>query len=151
MIVDAFKNRSNYIGIKDDISLAFKFIEDFNERELPIGRYDIQGDNVYAMVQSYDTLSQTEKEWETHKEYIDIQYIIDGNEKIYWMNMGGLQPCTKYDVEKDCTFFKGHEGNGIALNKGDFMILFPEDAHKPGCTNFEKTNVKKIVIKVKNK
>ena len=149
MIVDVLKNKDIYCGISAGIMKAFKFIEDFNKSELPVGRYDLDGDNVYAMVQNYDTLPQTEKKWETHKEYIDVQYVAEGNEKIYWVNVEGLIPCTEYNIEKDYMLFDGFEGNGVILEKGAFMILFPEDAHKPGCTNAKTMNINKIVVKVK--
>jgi len=149
MIVDNLRNYSLYLEVNKGFQGAFKFIEEFNKSELPVGRYEIDGNNVYALVQSYETKPVTEKKWETHKEYIDLQYVVRGKENIGWINKNGLTPCTSYSVEKDCTLYEELEGTSVKLGNSDFMILFPEDAHKPGCIWEEKQIITKIVIKIK--
>ncbi len=149
MIADHIRNSTLYFSLNSGFKKGFKFINDFHEHELPDGRYEVDGENVYAMVQSYETSQESEKQWETHKKYVDLQYVVRGEETIYWSNEKALTPCTEYNAEKDLSFHAGPQGTGIKLSDGYFTILFPEDAHKPGCICEEKQAVKKIVVKLK--
>lgn len=149
MIVDHLKNYTMYLSVNSNMSKGFEFIRKYLENELPEGRYEVDGENVYAMVQSYETTPEKDKKWEAHKEYIDLQYVVCGKETIYWTHEKTLVPCAEYNSEKDYTLYEGPEGTGVKLSNGYYSILFPEDAHKPGCIWDEKQTIKKIVVKVK--
>ena len=149
MIVDVIKNRNTYLKMGDKFDKAFEFIENYMIKELPIGRYTIMGEDVYAMVQSYETSEDSQKSWETHNRYIDLQFVAQGSEKIYWTNIEGLTIEKPYDDKSDCALFTGRQGTGIKLSDNHFMILFPKDAHKPGCIWDKSQRVKKIVVKIK--
>ena len=75
MIVDVIKNRNTYLKMGDKFNKAFEFIENYMINELPIGRYTILDEDVYAMVQSYETSEDSQKSWETHNRYIDLQFV----------------------------------------------------------------------------
>jgi biofilm protein TabA len=149
MIADSLKNYKLYLSINEGFEKAFGFIHQFLEKELPDGRYDIDGDRVYAMVQSYETIPESEAKWETHNLYIDLQYVAAGNEIIGWTNVKNLIPCVMYNSEKDYTLYEEKEGTPVKLKDGDFTILFPEDAHKPKCIWGKSQAIKKIVVKIK--
>jgi len=148
MIVDKLKNINLYLNMNKGFEKVFEFIEKFLELNLPDGQYELDGKNVYAMVQSYDTVPEYEKQWEAHKKYIDIQYVVSGTESIYWSNIDKLHQSTIYDMEKDIYFLNGEEGTQVKVEQGCFVILMPEDAHKPGCLYKTAGGVKKIVVKV---
>jgi YhcH/YjgK/YiaL family protein len=112
-----------------------------------MGRTDIDGDNLFALVQEYDTKPAEQGKWESHRKYIDVQYILSGRERmgfanIYRMDLGEYLP------EKDFQGMGG-EGNYVDLSAGDFAIFFPEYGHKPGLCATAPEKVKKVVIKVK--
>lgn len=150
MILDTLKNADKYYKLNGDLKKAFEFLRANKLEELESGRYEIEKDDVYAMVQAYTTSSDNEVKWEAHKKFIDIQYVIEGTEVIGWMPTDKLTVKEEYAAEKDITFYNEVERwTKCALNAGEFAIFFPEDGHKP-CCSFEKPlPVKKVVVKVR--
>ncbi|PKO15208.1 MAG: YhcH/YjgK/YiaL family protein [Chloroflexi bacterium HGW-Chloroflexi-10] len=147
MILDTLNNHTRYSGISHNLFAALKFLFETDLTSLPIGRTDIDGDNLFALVQEYDTKSAELGKWEAHRKYIDVQYILSGRERmgfanIYTMDLGDYLP------EKDFQAMSG-EGNTMDLSAGDFAIFFPEDGHKPCLCVTAPERVKKVVIKVK--
>ncbi len=149
MIVDVLKNSNLYTSVNSNFTKAFEFIQNYMSNSIPVGRYDIEGTDVFALVQSYESQPQSEKKAEAHKKYIDIQFVASGKEIIYWSNIDGMVDSIPYNEEKDIVFFKEREGTPVKLEGGSFAILFPEDVHTPGCIWGEASNINKIVIKIK--
>lgn len=150
MIIDVLKYSEIYYSISPFFEKAFEFIRKFEEEQLNDGKYDIKGDDIYAFVMSYDQKKDTEINWETHDRYIDIQYIAEGEEIIYYTELQNLITETPYDREKDIEFHK-LAGTKIPLHmkKGDFAIFFPQDGHAPGYAVSEPLKGRRVVIKVK--
>ena len=148
MIIDRLHNYLAYVGANPDYEKAFGFIKNFQSKT-PDGQYAIDGDRIFAMVQSYRTGPAAAKQWEAHRKYIDLQYVIAGKEKIAWININQLKPCTEYDPANDCILLEGPEGTAVEMGAGFFMILLPEDAHKPGCDWNGTEPVRKIVVKIR--
>lgn len=125
--------------------LDFLFNTNFND--LSDGRYELDGGD-YVNVQSY--LTKSDADFEAHRRYIDIQYIIEGEEKIGVCDYGTCSMTIPYDEAKDIEFLSG-DGEFYRLKKGEFMILYPEDAHKPSISldNSSPSDVRKAVVKVK--
>jgi len=149
MIVDLLDNAKLYESLHSDFQKAFKFIQEFRQGEKEDGRYEIDGDKVYALVQSYTTVPSEQCKWETHDKYIDIQYIIRGKEVIGYAPRNTLVSNTGYNAEKDITFYEDQPGTDICLTGGMYAILYPWDGHKPKCIYHEQSDIKKIVVKVK--
>ena len=99
MIVDTLKNLNCYRGISQRLDKAFDFLQKTNLNELPEGRHDIEGDAVYALVQSYTTMNPAKVDFEAHRKYIDIQYLREGSEIIYWALVDELQPKGEFSEE----------------------------------------------------
>ena len=66
--------------------------------------------------------------YETHRKFIDVHYILSGSEVFGCCDAETLDVTREYDKDTDCEFLKG-KGNLIAMSEGDFIIVFPEDAH----------------------
>lgn len=148
MIVDKLKNASLYYGISENITESLKYLQTTDLSQLSNGKYEIKGDEIFVIVQDYNSKSLSEGKFESHRKYIDIQYIIKGVEKMGYVNVDNLNPLTEYDKEKDIQFFEGN-GDFVTVYNGSFTIFFPQDAHMPGIqlNNFEY--VKKAVVKIK--
>ena len=148
MIVDAIGNWSLYFKKESALYEGINFINNFNESMAP-GRYEIKGQEIYAIVQSYDTENAANKKIESHKKYVDLQYIVSGKEMIGWSPVAALSESTPYSEERDIIFFRAPAAiTPIVMVPGTFSIFFPHDAHQPGCI-FEKVEpVRKIVVKV---
>lgn len=115
---------------------------------MEVGRYDIDGDNLFAFVHKYQTIPKEQGKWECHQKYIDIQYITEGIEQIGFASIDKMEIMTDYNPEKDITLLKG-KGDYATMSKGSFGIYFPHDAHQPKVAPGQAGQVKKVVVKIK--
>ena len=149
MIADVLKNRQIYGAISPRIKTALEYIAKTDFSSVEPGRYELDGSNIFALVQAYDSISKEQGKWECHKNYIDIQYIAEGVEQIGCNNIGKMKITTEYIPEKDIAFLSG-EGDFVTYSKGSYGIFFPEDAHMPKiAVNNIPDKVKKVVVKIK--
>jgi biofilm protein TabA len=149
MVHDTLANLGPYRSLGPRIAQGLEFIANFSS-DLQDGRYDIDGENVYALVQSYGTVAPTEKKFEAHRAYLDIQFVADGHEVIHHSPLADLDPTTDYDVQKDYQLYgEPKASTPINMSPGHFAIFFPCDGHKPGCVNGGPSHMKKVVVKVK--
>lgn len=149
MICENIKNVIDYSSINKNFVKAFEFLRSNNLKGLDIGNYEIDGKEVFAMVQEYITKDEKEKKWESHEKYIDIQLIVEGNEIMGYAPVTLLEVSEDQRPEKDMIFYKETEkGSNVKFSDGDYAIFFPEDGHKPGCSLNEASKVKKVVVKV---
>ena len=99
------------------------------------------------MVQTYDTKPRSAGRWEAHKRYIDIQFIVEGEEVMGVAPVSELTEKTPFDPAKDVGFFDG-TGQFFTMRAGEFAILYPHDAHMPQIAPGEPAYVRKVVVKV---
>ena len=150
MILDKLENYNLYVNTNNRLKKAFEFLSNNNLEELAVGKYEIDSTDVFALVQSYTSKKEDENKLESHEKYIDIQYVVKGNETIIWSSVDQLTVSEEYSEEKDVTFYKDSSySSKLNLKDNYFCILFPQDGHKPGCVFHEPMNIKKIVIKIK--
>lgn len=147
MIFDTLENIKNYKGL-GRVYTALKFLAETDFSQMELGRYELEGNDIYYMVQSYDT-DPTKTVAEAHKKYIDIQFMVEGEELI------GVAPisCEKSETqaipENDVWFYEC-KTETITLIEGSFMVLYPNDLHCPGvATNNKAMTCRKVVVKVK--
>ena len=115
---------------------------------LPEGWLQLEN-GVRASVQHYTTMLGSDLAFETHDRYYDVQYLVQGVEKIGVVGRRGLMEKTPYDPVEDITFYGEPPHSGaVLLQAGDYVILSPQDAHKPRCCVGEPMPVIKIVVKV---
>ena len=147
MILDLLTNSTAYEKLNSSFNSAFYFLRKTDLATLAAGRYAIDGERIYAIVQDYDTKPLSEGLLEIQTRYIDIQYLVAGEELIGYAPLAGLTIQTPYDNTKDIAFLAG-PADPIRLRQGQFAIFFPHDAHMPGRTNGVPEHVRKVVIKV---
>ena len=150
MIFDKIDNISDYFEELPLLKKVEDFVVDFKNGKLADGTYEIDGKRVFAKVQSYRTRQQThEMMFEAHKKYIDLQYIVNGIEKIRWARLDSVDLVEeKYSTGGDIAFYEGDAMFDFTLTKGTFLLLYPEDAHLPGLSAQKDVNVRKIVFKI---
>lgn len=124
---------------------GLEFLAKTDFSKLEDGRHVIN-DYMYVNVETYQT--KEDALFEAHRDYIDIQYIISGEEKIGVTKYSDCTENTPYDKERDIEFLNG-EGEFYPMRTGDYMILYPTDAHKPSISLNEKATVRKAVVKVR--
>ena len=144
MIKDNIKYCDLYENVNPGFPVAFAFLEEAMASPKEVGRYDLE-EGVFALVQSYDTKPADACKIEAHKKYIDIQCVLKGRELF---GVADLSTQTLYEdkfEEKDVAFYHG-EVDLLTLRDGDFIIVFPEDAHRP--QQGDGSHVEKVVVKV---
>ena len=148
MILDNWSNRSFYANTHPLFAEAFAYIEEYLKHPAMPGVYELQGKNLFAKVQEYET--RTAGYLEVHNEYIDIQFMVEGIERVEYAYRDGLEPAMPYDEKEDALFLRDCDrGFSFDLTSGNCAIFFPGDAHKPAmCIDAPKT-AKKVVLKVK--
>jgi YhcH/YjgK/YiaL family protein len=146
MIVDKIDNSKIYKNISERIDIAFDYLQKTDFSKMEVGKTEINGDEVYFMVQEYTSKKHEDCKLEAHKKYIDIQYVVSGEELMGICTLGNQQ-LVENKPEKDVAFYKG-EISTVKLTAGMFAVLFPEDLHMPGMMSDTQQNVKKVVVKV---
>ena len=143
MIFDSLKNIRNYAGL-GRVYEALQFAANTDFSQMECGKYALDGDTVYYMVQEYET--HAAKDPEAHRKYIDIQLVLEGEECI------GVAPLEDQlsnveKPEKDVWFYPVPT-QMLKLRKGDFMVLYPNDLHAPGVQVDAPAPCRKLVMKV---
>jgi YhcH/YjgK/YiaL family protein len=150
MIADEIGNRRLYANLSSRLAEALEMLESGEPAAKEAGRYEIDGDNLYYIVQRYKTRPAEEGRFEAHKKYIDVQFVANGREMLGFSPLDNLQILTPYDKSKDVAFYKLPDKiSMIKLEQGMFCILFPHDAHLPCLQLDAPSTVHKIVVKVK--
>lgn len=109
----------------------------------------IDGDDIFAMHQVYQTKSRRQARFEAHRQYIDLQFIWKGEELITVAEIKGLVVTEKYNRKKDIGFFEYKPAIDLLMMPGQLAVLFPTDAHAPCLSTKKKSLVYKTVIKIK--
>lgn len=149
MISDTIKNKDLYTAVSPRIKAGLDYLAKTDFSVMEPGRIELDGSDLFVLVQKYDSLPKEQGKWECHRKYADIQYIADGVELIGFNNISKMETVTEYNPDKDISFLKG-DGDYVTLTKGSYAIFFPEDAHQPKVAPGDKPgSVTKVVIKVK--
>ena len=128
---------------------AYKWLAETDIKALAEGKYRILGDEVIADVQSYTTQPESERRFETHDQHFDIQYIAEGQEFFGVCSREGLE-LLESRPERDAEFWSSPENfSMVLLHEGEFIVVAPEDAHKPRCAVGSPAKVRKVVVKVR--
>ena len=148
MILDKLKNCNKFFSLGPGFEKGFKFILENDLSQFADGKYEIDGEKVFALVSSYATKSASEKLPEAHRKYADIQCMISGNENIGYAHLGSQKVTTDYNDEKDIIFYD-EVSFYFRLPAGSFAVFLPDDIHMPGIIDGVACNVKKVVVKVR--
>lgn len=148
MIHDLLENSACYESLNPRFKHAFDFLKTTDLANLPSGKMELDGKNLYVNVQEIEGKNAALVRMETHEQYIDIQIPVSGTELMGWIARKNLKQVTGdgYNVEKDVTFYADKTANLIIVQPFEFAIFFPEDGHQPGVGNGKW---KKIIVKVK--
>lgn len=148
MIVDHISNAKTYKTISENIKKGLDYLESTDLKALEVGKYEIDGSNVFVLIQEYEGKEIEQANCEAHKKFIDIQYIISGEEYIGYAPVENMEVVLPYEEAKD-RFFVKWEGTLIDHSEKMFSIFFPQDAHMPSVKKSENTIIKKAVVKIK--
>ncbi len=146
MILDCLDNAEAYVDLNPLFMAAFKFLRRANLADLPEGRHEVDGDAVYAPVAKGPGRKPEDALMETHDEYIDIQYVIEGVDNIGWKARKTLgKPNQRSDSHGDVEFYNDTPTSWSKVGPGEFGIYFPEDGHMP---MISEGRLHKVIMKV---
>lgn len=150
MIIDRIDHRFLYQGLPGRIPAALDFLQRTDFDQQSPGRLELDGDKMFAIISDYQPKSRDIAVWESHRAYIDVQFMAKGTELMGWApSIPGLPVKTPYDESRDVVFYEpGLEL--ITMHPGQFAIFFPHDIHAPGIDPLAGSTsmVRKIVVKV---
>lgn len=150
MILDTLAQWRTYHAISPRFERAFAFLHQITD-QAAVGRHEIDGEDIFAFVQKHPTKPMSERVYESHRKYIDIQYVQRGREIMYWAPLPWLTNVTMpFDVEKDAALYGLiPQGVPVPVTAGQFAIFLPEDGHIPSCAWGDPAEVLKVVVKVR--
>ena len=145
MIFDTIEHVKNYKGL-GRVYEALEFLAKTDFTNLPLGKTELDGDNLFYMVQEYET--SPEREVEGHYKYIDVQAVLCGEEIIGVAPISSPKTVKKDSPETDCCFYTC-ETQPILMKPSYFLVLYPNDLHRPGVCVNSPAHCRKVVIKIK--
>lgn len=148
MILDKLEHANNYENLGENFRKGFEYLKNTDLLNAEVGKFEIDGKNVFAIISEYDSKAPDNCRLEAHRTYADIQFIIAGREAIGYTPLSNQEVTAEYLPEKDIIFFSD-ETTQLPLEAGMFAIFFPQDIHRPCMQIDGPEKVKKVVIKVK--
>jgi len=146
MIVDTLANAPQYASLHRRFAAGFEFLRRADLANLPDGKHEISGDDLFAIVARDAARGRVQSPLEVHRKYIDIQYVVAGTDAIGYLPLAGCRRVSSpYDAERDLECFYDRPPTWLTLTAGMFAIFFPHDAHAPLAGDGE---VHKVVVKV---
>jgi biofilm protein TabA len=149
MIYDLVENITLYCQEGDRLYRALRYAVEFDLTQ-PDGDYQVEGTEIFAKVQSYETAPPQERRFEAHRCYYDVQVLRQGRERQDVALAEQLESLTEYDPKKDVIKLKPPRVfSSIIMTPGRFAVYYPQDIHRPNCDLEGKCRVRKICMKVK--
>lgn len=128
---------------------AFSWIQSI-PRQLECKTYPLRDIDMFVNVMTYPTVQAADSRFESHRKYVDLQYTIQGGEKIEVSRMNDLATDGEFNESSDLQFYLPPENIGglVDMQPGWFSIFFAEDAHRPKLSDGTHTQVHKLVVKI---
>lgn len=138
---------SHYFAYPQRWKKTFEFLGRADLKTLPLGRIDLD-ENCFALISEYTSKNPEDARFEAHKSYIDLQYVIEGEELMGCVPLESTTPLIPYNAEKEILFVNSTSNKLSVAHPGNFFIFFPSDAHRPGVKLLENSKVRKLVVKI---
>ncbi len=148
MILGNLQQSARIEALHPAFKQAFDYIKSHDLLNTPPGRIELDGDNLFINNSLVETpKAQDEQVLEAHRQYLDIHVLLEGQERVGWKAIEDCAAATKeYDQTEDYMLFAEPATTYIDMLPGQFLIVYPEDAHAPIISD---KPIRKLVIKVK--
>ncbi|WP_425616310.1 YhcH/YjgK/YiaL family protein [Anatilimnocola sp. NA78] len=167
MIIDHLSRADLYHGLGPRFAKAFEFLRTADLLKLDLGKHELEGDKLFALIQEYTPKPRAVGKFEAHERYWDVQFVAKGVERMGWVDRARLTVTEPHDPDRDVAFFDSSlngPGDLVLVPTGYFTVFGPHDGHMPGVavTNSPESDftfssrlsgpaetlVRKVVIKV---
>ncbi len=150
MVMTKLSCLDKYAPIHPRFAAAFEALKKYASTDTPDGQIIVDGEDIFINVFSYDTAPADSYKYEGHKNYIDIQCIMAGNEDIKVVNIADAILTDEYYAEGDAAFYVAKDTETtLEMGTGDVAIFFPSDLHAPSLMHEAPSKMKKFVVKVR--
>lgn len=130
MIMGTIQYSSRYSGLGKGVQTALEFLSRRKWLELPLGEHVVEPGLVYLELAEKTTTPSDTGLFQVHKKHIEIYTTEEGGDWYGYASIDNLNPVGTYDPHTDLAFYEG-QGIYLQVPKGQFVLFFPEDAHKP--------------------
>lgn len=106
-------------------------------------------DNCFVLEQAYISKNKKDCLFESHKKYIDIQYVFEGEEIMEVENIRNLIVTTEYNENLDyAKYAQSKDSSILKIRQNELAIFYPKDAHMPCIKIDENEKIIKAVFKI---
>jgi len=146
MILASLAEADRYSALHPLFARAFEFLRKTDLMVLAPGKHDVQGEQLFAIVEACAGRTRADAKLECHRRYIDIQLVLEGVDEMGWKPVAEcVDPATEFNSARDIRFFNDAPSSWIATPPGSFCLFFPDDAHAPLVGT---GMIRKVVVKI---
>lgn len=150
MIFSSARGAQCLCGLPAAIQSALNWLREHDAAHMEPGIYELQGRDMYINLQDITTRPAEDCRPERHDEYLDIQYVVSGTERMGFVPYTGKETVQMEVKERDVTLYQDLEGESfVDVGPGEYCIFFSNDIHRPGCAAGEPGAVRKAVAKIR--
>lgn len=150
MVFGNIRDLKDYEFLEEEIKKCFAYAKEHDLMKYEKGTHEIDGENLFVNIVEYETTNTENRFWEAHRYYLDLHLMLDGTERIDVNFIDNLEQ--KEFVEKDDFLpMEGTENGYVILEKGDFLLCYPKDAHRTAVKVEEPMKIKKAIFKIRIK
>lgn len=150
MMIGTISDRVEEVGYAPVIRKALDYLRSADLSEMGPGTYPIEGESMFVMIQEPVTEAKESRKPESHRRYIDIQYLLEGEERILVTRRSGKEAVTEDLLDAKDVMFYGDLSHDvdIVLQPGMYAVFFPSDIHRPCCSVRTDMPIRKAVVKI---
>lgn len=150
MIFSSIYSNDDFKAYPAVIRRVIDYLKSNDFAAMETGVYDLEGKDIYVQVFDAETGPVEEKRPESHEDYLDIQFLVTGEEKLGFTPNTGAYEVAEHILERDLIFYKSVENEGfVYATPGCFTVFFPNDIHRPAVAVAEPMVIRKVVVKVR--
>lgn len=148
MIFGNIKNLKEFPYLEKGIQECFEYAKTNDLLAFEKGSHEIDKERLFVNIVEYETTDADKRFWEAHKNYLDVHFMLQGEEQIDLNFIQNME--LKEFVEKDDFLpMKGEKNASVVLHNGDFLVCYPSDGHRTAVAVKEPSKIKKAIFKVR--
>ena len=150
MVFGNIRDEKEYLWLEEDVKKCFEYARNNDLLNFETGCHKIDGDDLFVNVVEYETTTAENRFWEAHREYLDLHLMLRGTERIDVNFIDNMEQ-KEYVPKDDFLPLFGEPNSCAVLEEGDFLLVYPKDAHRTAVQVKEPAKLKKAIFKIKIK
>ncbi|MCD8020541.1 MAG: YhcH/YjgK/YiaL family protein [Clostridiales bacterium] len=148
MIFGNINNLKEFYYLEETVKECIQYAGTHDLESYDTGSHEIDGNRLFVNVVEYTTTRAQDRFWEAHRKYLDVHFMLCGTEQI---DLNFIHNMTAKDYVEDEDFLPldGEKNSSVILRAGDFLICYPEDAHRTAVQVDKPETIKKAIFKVR--